>query len=269
MKTTRTKKTVIKSAIATALVVVALISSLSLFAMSDENTDMQDVKLAEPTTETVELTETTAENSDGDEQSQEISKEIENAVKKLSVNNAKVYSVEALTAPHELGTDDEAERAAENDAKQAEKEISAEETVDIIIVGDEATTAPAKANAKYVVSEDNDLVKKVISCGYPNKNFGLSEKDAKSITYAAIQYLCDGKEYTGTYQNEFNEAGTKADGGTYDVVTFECSPEQVQKLLEASDHGMHLGYICHGNDERAQGLLNAQQDLNASIVADS
>lgn len=205
MKTTRTKKTVIKSAIATALVVVALISSLSLFAMSDENTDMQDVKLAEPTTETVELTETTAENSDGDEQSQEISKEIENAVKKLSVNNAKVYSVEALTAPHELGTDDEAERAAENDAKQAEKEISAEETVDIIIVGDEATTAPAKANAKYVVSEDNDLVKKVISCGYPNKNFGLSEKDAKSITYAAIQYLCDGKEYTGTYQNEFNE----------------------------------------------------------------
>ena len=66
--------------------------------------------------------------------------------------------------------------------------------------------------------------------------------------------------------SENTEDGTKADGGTYDVVTFECSPEQVQKLLEASDHGMHLGYICHGNDERAQGLLNAQQDLNASIA---
>lgn len=77
--------------------------------------------------------------------------------------------------------------------------------LDVIIVGDETTTASAKANAKYVVSEDNDLVKKAISCGYPNKNFGLSEKDAKSITYAAIQYLCDGKEYTGTYVSEFNE----------------------------------------------------------------
>lgn len=77
--------------------------------------------------------------------------------------------------------------------------------IDVIIVGDETTTASAKANAKYVVSEDNDLVKKAISCGYPNKNFGLSEKDAKSITYAAIQYLCDGKEYTGTYVSEFNE----------------------------------------------------------------
>lgn len=205
MKMTRKKKTVIKSAMATALVAVALTFSLSLFAMSDENADMQEAKPAEPKTETVEVTETTAETNDSDEESMEISKEIEDAVKRLSVNNAKVYTVDALTAPHELGTDGEAEQAAKNDAEKAEKEISAEETVDVIVVGDEATTASAKANAKYVVSEDNDLVRKVISCGYPNKNFGLSEKDAKSITYAAIQYLCDGKEYTGTYENEFNE----------------------------------------------------------------
>lgn len=65
------------------------------------------------------------------------------------------------------------------------------------------------------------------------------------------------------------EEGTKADGGTYDVVTFECSPEQVQKLLEASNHGMHVGYICHGNDERAAGLLKAQDELNGTVAANT
>ena len=80
--------------------------------------------------------------------------------------------------------------------------------------------------------------------------------------------LCNELQYIKILSISFSnitEEGTKADGNTYSVVTFECSPTQVSKLLEVSERGLHLGYICHGNDERAPKLLKAQEDLNTKI----
>lgn len=130
------------------------------------------------------------------------------SVTRLSVNNAIVYSEKAATAPNEIGGDENlADEMAENAAYAAEKELTAAETTtSAIVVGEslETTTAVAQATAKYVVSVNNDTVKGVITCGFPNNNFGLSDKEAKSITYAAIQYLCEGTEYTGEHVEEFN-----------------------------------------------------------------
>lgn len=149
---------------------------------------------AEATTESAEVVEVEAET-------------VSASVIKLSVNNAKVYSANAATAPNEIGGDENlADEMAENAAYAAEKELTAAETTSAIVVGEtlETTTAVAQATAKYVVSVNNDTVKSVITCGFPNKNFGLSDKEAKSITYAAIQYLCEGTEYTGEHVEEFN-----------------------------------------------------------------
>lgn len=148
---------------------------------------------AEATTESAEVVEVEAET-------------VSASVIKLSVNNAKVYSANAATAPNEIGGDENlADEMAENAAYAAEKELTAAETTSAIVVGETLeTTAVAQATAKYVVSENNDTVKSVVSCGFPNQNFGLSDKEAKSITYAAIQYLCEGTEYTGEHVEEFN-----------------------------------------------------------------
>lgn len=124
----------------------------------------------------------------------------------------------------------------------------------------------AGANGVNGKLESGDIVQVYIK--NPEYSTATDERRKEMDEYLLMNELQYVRILSITF-SENTEAGTKADGGTYDVVTFECSPEQVQKLLEASDHGMHLGYICHGNDERAQGLLNAQQDLNASIVADS
>lgn len=150
---------------------------------------------AEATTESAEVVEVEAET-------------VSASVTRLSVNNAKVYSANAATAPNEIGGDENlADEMAENAAYAAEKELTAAETTtSAIVVGEslETTTAVAQATAKYVVSVNNDTVKGVITCGFPNNNFGLSDKEAKSITYAAIQYLCEGTEYTGEHVEEFN-----------------------------------------------------------------
>lgn len=148
---------------------------------------------AETTTESAEVVEVEAET-------------VSASVIRLSVNNAKVYSANAATAPNEIGADDAmAQEEAENAACAAEAQISIAETTTSVVVGEDfETTAVAQATAKYVVSENNDIVKSVVTCGYPNQNFGLSDKEAKSITYAAIQYLCEGTEYTGEHVEEFN-----------------------------------------------------------------
>lgn len=121
----------------------------------------------------------------------------------------------------------------------------------------------AGANGVNGKLESGDIVQVYIK--NPEYSTATDERRKEMDEYLLMNELQYVRILSITF-SENTEAGTKADGGTYDVVTFECSPEQVQKLLEASDHGMHLGYICHGNDERAQGLLNAQQDLNASIA---
>ena len=185
----------------TAVLAVVLTALFSTTA-GGENTEPS--VLYEGSTATVLSTEaeTTTEGTEVLEAESEI---FSASVVKLSVNNAKVYSANAATAPNELGDDALAQEEAENAACAAEAQISIAETTTSVVVGEDlATTAVAQATAKYVVSENNDVVKSVVTCGYPNKNFGLSDKEAKSITYAAIQYLCEGTEYTGEHVEEFN-----------------------------------------------------------------
>lgn len=67
--------------------------------------------------------------------------------------------------------------------------------------------------------------------------------------------------------SDYTEAETKVDGGTYGVVTFECSEYQANKIMAAADNGMHLAYVCHGDNERAASLLAAQENLNAGKTA--
>lgn len=73
-----------------------------------------------------------------------------------------------------------------------------------------------------------------------------------------IQYM---KVLSITF-SDFTEAQTKEDGGTYTVVTFECSVWEAEKLLTASEYGLHLAFVCHGDDPEAQKWLDAQAALD-------
>ena len=191
----------------TALAAVLSVAAFGAFTITAGGENNEPSVLYEETPVTVLSTETeTTTTTEGTDTVLEAESEIVSAsVVKLSVNNAKVYSANAATAPNELGDDDSANEAAENAACAAEAQISIAETTTSVVVGEDLeTTAVAQATAKYVVSENNDVVKSVVSCGYPYQNFGLSDKEAKSITYAAIQYLCEGTEYTGEHVEEFN-----------------------------------------------------------------
>lgn len=192
----------------TALAAVLSVAAFGAFTITAGGENNEPEVLYEEPTATVLTNETEAETTtEGTDTVLEAESEIVSAsVVKLSVNNAKVYSANAATAPNEIGGDENlADEMAENAAYAAEKELTAAETTTSVVVGEDlATTAVAKATAKYVVSENNDVVKSVVTCGFPNQNFGLSDKEAKSITYAAIQYLCEGTEYTGEHVEEFN-----------------------------------------------------------------
>lgn len=187
--------------------VVLLVSMLSTFAITTGGENNQPEVLYEETTATVLSTETETTTEGTDTVLEAESEIVSASVTRLSVNNAKVYSANAATAPNEIGGDDAlAQEEAENAACAAEAQISINEaTTTSVVVGEQfETTAVAQATAKYVVSENNDVVKSVVTCGFPNNNFGLSDKEAKSTTYAAIQYLCEGVEYTGEHVEEFN-----------------------------------------------------------------
>lgn len=199
MKKTKT----IAGAAAIAVIIATLVAFASLPKSVAEAEEVENVEA----TMVAETTTTEAGKPVNEDENLNITEEVTSVTaKKLSVNNAKVY-VENASAPSELGAGEDADNeAAENAAYAAEKELTvAETTTSAIVIGEELeTTAVAQATAKYVVSENNDAVKSVVTCGYPNNNFGLSDKEAKSITYAAIQYLCEGKEYTGEHVDEFN-----------------------------------------------------------------
>lgn len=189
------------------LAAVLSVAAFGAFAITAGGENNEPEFLYEETTATVLSTEaeTTTEGTDTVLEAE--SEIVSASVTRLSVNNAKVYSANAATAPNEIGGDENlADEMAENAAYAAEKELTAAETTSAIVVGEtlETTTAVAQATAKYVVSVNNDTVKSVVTCGFPNQNFGLSDKEAKSITYAAIQYLCEGTEYTGEHVEEFN-----------------------------------------------------------------
>ena len=190
----------------TALAAVLSVAAFGAFTITAGGENNEPSVLYEETPVTVLSTETeTTTTTEGTEVLEAESEIVSASVVKLSVNNAKVYSANAATAPNELGDDDSANEAAENAACAAEAQISIAETTTSVVVGEDLeTTAVAQATAKYVVSENNDVVKSVVTCGYPHNNFGLSDKEAKSITYAAIQYLCEGTEYTGEHVEEFN-----------------------------------------------------------------
>lgn len=193
----------------TSFAAVLSVAAFGAFAITAGGENNEPSVLYEEPTATVLSTEAeTVTTTEGTDTVLEIASETVSAsVVKLSVNNAKVYSANAATAPNEIGGDENlADEMAENAAYAAEKELTAAETTSAIVVGEtlETTTAVAQATAKYVVSVNNDTVKSVVSCGFPNQNFGLSDKEAKSITYAAIQYLCEGTEYTGEHVEEFN-----------------------------------------------------------------
>ena len=191
----------------TALAAVLSVAAFGAFTITAGGENNEPSVLYEETPVTVLSTETeTTTTTEGTEVLEAESEIVSASVVKLSVNNAKVYSANAATAPNEIGGDDAlAQEEAENAACAAEAQISIAETTTSVVVGEDlATTAVAQATAKYVVSENNDIVKSVVTCGYPNRNFGLSDKEAKSITYAAIQYLCEGTEYTGEHVEEFN-----------------------------------------------------------------
>lgn len=189
----------------TALAAVLSVAAFGAFTITagGENNEPEFLYEETPVTVLNTETETTTESTEVVEVEAET---VSASVIKLSVNNAKVYSANAATAPNEIGGDDAlAQEEAENAACAAEAQISIAETTTSVVVGEDLeTTAVAQATAKYVVSVNNDTVKSVITCGFPNKNFGLSDKEAKSITYAAIQYLCEGTEYTGEHVEEFN-----------------------------------------------------------------
>lgn len=197
----KSRKTIAVISLA-AVLSVAVFGAFTITA-GGENTE-PSVLYEEPT-ETVLSTEAEA-TTEGTEVLEIASETVSASVTRLSVNNAKVYSANAATAPNEIGGDDAlAQEEAENAACAAEAQISIAETTTSVVVGEDLeTTAVAQATAKYVVSVNNDTVKGVITCGFPNNNFGLSDKEAKSITYAAIQYLCEGTEYTGEHVDEFN-----------------------------------------------------------------
>lgn len=112
--------------------------------------------------------------------------------------------------------------------------------------------------------ESGDIVQLYIK--NPEYSSASDEEKKNMDEFLLVEELQYMRILSITFSN-MTEEGTKADGGTYDVVTFECSEQQVKELLEASNHGMHLGYICHGSDERAESLLKAQADLNASKQA--
>lgn len=190
----------------TSFAIVLVVALLAMFSTTAGGENTEPSVLYEGSTETVLSTEAEATTESAEVVEVE-AETVSASVIKLSVNNAKVYSANAATAPNEIGGDENlADEMAENAAYAAEKELTAAETTSAIVVGEtlETTTAVAQATAKYVVSVNNDTVKSVITCGFPNKNFGLSDKEAKSITYAAIQYLCEGTEYTGEHVEEFN-----------------------------------------------------------------
>lgn len=191
----------------TALAAVLSVAAFGAFTITAGGENNEPEVLYEEPTATVLSTETeTTTTTEGTEVLEIASETVSASVTRLSVNNAKVYSANAATAPNEIGGDDAlAQEEAENAACAAEAQISIAETTTSVVVGEDlATTAVAQATAKYVVSVNNDTVKGVITCGFPNNNFGLSDKEAKSITYAAIQYLCEGTEYTGEHVEEFN-----------------------------------------------------------------
>ena len=195
-----------KKIIAGISLAVLSVAAFGAFAITagGENTE-PSVLYEEPTAMVLSTeAETTTEGTDTVLEAE--SEIVSASVTRLSVNNAKVYSANAATAPNEIGGDENlADEMAENAACAAEAQISIAETTTSVVVGEDLeTTAVAQATAKYVVSENNDTVKSVVSCGFPNQNFGLSDKEAKSITYAAIQYLCEGTEYTGEHVEEFN-----------------------------------------------------------------
>lgn len=189
----------------TSFAIVLVVALLAMFSTTAGGENTEPSVLYEGSTETVLSTEAET-TTEGTEVLEIASETVSASVTRLSVNNAKVYSANAATAPNEIGGDENlADEMAENAAYAAEKELTAAETTTSVVVGEDLeTTAVAQATAKYVVSENNDVVKSVVTCGYPNKNFGLSDKEAKSITYAAIQYLCEGTEYTGEHVEEFN-----------------------------------------------------------------
>lgn len=187
------------------LAAVLSVAAFGAFAITAGGENNEPSVLYEEPTATVLSTEAET-TTEGTEVLEIASETVSASVTRLSVNNAKVYSANAATAPNEIGGDDAlAQEEAENAACAAEAQISIAETTTSVVVGEQLeTTAVAQATAKYVVSENNDTVKSVVSCGFPNQNFGLSDKEAKSITYAAIQYLCEGTEYTGEHVEEFN-----------------------------------------------------------------
>lgn len=195
-----------KKIIAGISLAVLSVAAFGAFAITTGGENNEPEVLYEEPTVTVLTNETEAAMDISNTVLETESEIVSASVTRLSVNNAIVYSEKAATAPHELGDDDSANEAAENAAYAAEKELTvAETTSSAIVVGENLeTTTVAQATAKYVVSKNNDIVKSVVTCGYPHNNFGLSDKEAKSITYAAIQYLCEGKEYTGEHVDEFN-----------------------------------------------------------------
>lgn len=196
-----------KKIIAGISLAVLSVAAFGAFAITAGGENNEPEVLYEETPVTVLSTETeTTTTTEGTEVLEIASETVSASVTRLSVNNAKVYSANAATAPNEIGADDAmAQEEAENAACAAEAQISIAETTTSVVVGEDLqTTAVAQATAKYVVSENNDVVKSVVTCGFPNQNFGLSDKEAKSITYAAIQYLCEGTEYTGEHVEEFN-----------------------------------------------------------------
>lgn len=198
----KSRKTIAGISFATVLS-VAIFGAFAITAGGENNEP--SVLYEEPTATVLSTEAETTTTTEGTEVLEAESEIVSASVVKLSVNNAKVYSANAATAPHELGDDALAQEEAENAACAAEAQISIAETTTSVVVGEDlATTAVAQATAKYVVSENNDIVKSVVTCGYPHNNFGLSDKEAKSITYAAIQYLCEGTEYTGEHVEEFN-----------------------------------------------------------------
>lgn len=195
-----------KKIIAGISLAVLSVAAFGAFAITAGGENNEPEVLYEEPTVTALTTETKAATDISNTVLETESEIVSASVTRLSVNNAKVYSEKAATAPNEIGGDDTlAQEEAENAACAAEAQISIAETTTSVVVGEDlATTAVTQATAKYVVSENNDVVKSVVTCGFPNNNFGLSDKEAKSITYAAIQYLCEGTEYTGEHVEEFN-----------------------------------------------------------------
>ncbi len=112
--------------------------------------------------------------------------------------------------------------------------------------------------------ESGDIVQVYVR----NPMYALATEEQKAkmdemMLKQELQYM---KILSITFSDATDEA-TKTDGGTYSIVTFECSQFQANKLIDAGSDNFYLAYVCHGDDQRAEGLLKAQADLNEQIKA--